>query len=67
MDGFEAARHIRQQPGGQAITLVALTGSGQDTDKKRTKEAGFHHHLVKPARRADLQELFAEQSQQKSA
>jgi CheY-like chemotaxis protein len=67
MDGFEAARHIRQQPGGQAITLVALTGSGQDTDKKRTKEAGFHHHLVKPARRSDLQELFARKSQQKSA
>ena len=67
MDGFEAARHIRQQPGGQAITLVALTGSGQDTDKKRTKEAGFHHHLVKPARRADLQALFARKSRQRSA
>ncbi len=59
MDGFEAARHIRQQPGGQAITLVALTGSGQEEDKRRTKEAGFHRHLVKPASRSDLQELFA--------
>ena len=67
MDGFEAARHIRQRPGGEAITLVALTGSGQEEDKQRTKEAGFHRHLVKPATRPDLQELFAEQSQQKSA
>jgi CheY-like chemotaxis protein/anti-sigma regulatory factor (Ser/Thr protein kinase) len=69
MDGFEAARRIRQQQpsGGQAITLVALTGLGQDEDKQRTKEAGFHHHLVKPAKRSDLQELFAEQSQRKSA
>jgi CheY-like chemotaxis protein len=67
MDGFEAARHIRERPGGQAITLVALTGCGQDTDKKRTKEAGFHHHLVKPATRSDLQELFTKNTQQKSA
>jgi CheY-like chemotaxis protein len=68
MDGFEAARHIRQQPsGGQAITLVALTGLGQDEDKQRTKEAGFHHHLVKPAKRSDLQGLFAKKSRQRSA
>lgn len=67
MDGFEAARLIRQQPGGQAITLVALTGCGQDEDKQRTKEAGFQHHLVKPAKRSDLQGLFAKKSRQRSA
>jgi PAS domain S-box-containing protein len=59
LDGFEAARHIRKRPGGEAITLVALTGSGHEEDKRQTKEAGFHCHLVKPATRSHLQELFA--------
>jgi two-component system CheB/CheR fusion protein len=58
MDGFEAARHIRRRPGGEAITLVALTGSGLEEDKRRSKEAGFDRHLVKPAMRSDLQKLF---------
>jgi PAS domain S-box-containing protein len=66
MDGFEAARHIQQQSWGHAVTLVALTGWGQDEDRQRTKEAGFHHHFVKPATRSDLQDLFAK-LEQKSA
>jgi CheY-like chemotaxis protein len=49
LDGFGAARHIRQQAWGQDMLLVALTGWGQDADKQRTKSAGFDHHLVKPA------------------
>ena len=60
MNGYEAARCIRQQPGGQEVMLVALTGWGQDEDRQRTKDAGFGHHLVKPAGRSDLQRLFAE-------
>lgn len=48
MDGYDAARLIRQQPGGEKIVLVALTGWGQSTDIKRASEAGFDHHLVKP-------------------
>ena len=48
MNGYEAARLIRKQPGGQAIVLIALTGWGQATDKKRASLAGFDHHLVKP-------------------
>ena len=60
MDGFETARRLRQQPGGQEMMLVALTGWGQDADRQRTREAGFRHHLVKPAGRSDLQQLFAE-------
>ncbi len=48
MDGYEAARRIRQVPGGDAIHLVALTGWGQDRDREQTREAGFDDHLVKP-------------------
>lgn len=48
MDGYDAARLIRQQPGGDRILLIALTGWGQSNDKRRASEAGFDHHLVKP-------------------
>lgn len=60
LNGYDAARHIRQQPWGRKMLLVALTGWGQDGDKQRTKEAGFDHHLVKPADPAELQNLLAE-------
>lgn len=59
MNGYEAARHIREQPWGRDMLLVALTGWGQDEDRERTQEAGFDHHLVKPAEPAALQELLA--------
>lgn len=59
MDGYEAARHIRQQPWGEKIVLVAVTGWGQDDDKKRTAEIGFDHHLVKPADPDELRRLFS--------
>ena len=48
MSGYEVARHIRSQPWGRAALLVALTGWGQDEDKRRSAEAGFDHHLTKP-------------------
>lgn len=48
MDGYDAARLIRQQPGGKKMVLIALTGWGQSNDRKRAREAGFDHHLVKP-------------------
>jgi PAS domain S-box-containing protein len=59
MNGYEAARHIRKQPWGRKMLLIALTGWGQDEDKRRTQEAGFDHHLVKPAEPAELQQLLA--------
>ena len=55
MNGYEAARHIRHQPWGEKILLIALTGWGQDADRRKSKAAGFDHHLVKPA---DPQELL---------
>jgi signal transduction histidine kinase/ActR/RegA family two-component response regulator len=47
-NGYEACRHIRQQPWGRDMWLIALTGWGQEDDRRRTEEAGFDHHLVKP-------------------
>jgi PAS domain S-box-containing protein len=49
LDGHETARRIRAQPWGKDMVLVALTGWGQSEDRRRSKEAGFNHHLVKPA------------------
>jgi CheY-like chemotaxis protein len=49
MDGWEAAKRMRAQPGNDAIRLVALTGWGQDGDRDKTRAAGFDQHLVKPA------------------
>jgi signal transduction histidine kinase/ActR/RegA family two-component response regulator len=58
MNGYEAARHIREQPGGKQIVLVALTGWGQEEDKRRAAQAGFDHHLVKPTDLAALLPLL---------
>ncbi|WP_439627070.1 PAS domain S-box protein [Gemmata sp.] len=48
MDGYEVARRLRQQPGLENVVLAALTGWGQKEDRRRTADAGFNHHLVKP-------------------
>jgi CheY-like chemotaxis protein/anti-sigma regulatory factor (Ser/Thr protein kinase) len=48
MDGYEVARQFRQQAGFEDVVLAALTGWGQQEDRRRTMEAGFDHHLVKP-------------------
>jgi PAS domain S-box-containing protein len=67
MNGYEAAQQIRQHPWGRDMVLVALTGWGQDEDKRRTAEAGFDHHLVKPAELSELRKLFALVGQRDSA
>ena len=48
MDGYEVAQSIRKQPSMGSLVLIALTGYGQDEDRRRSREAGFDHHLVKP-------------------
>jgi len=58
-NGYEVARAIRQRLGGE-VKLVALTGWGQDGDRKRALEAGFDHHLTKPVDPGALKELLAE-------
>jgi CheY-like chemotaxis protein len=59
MDGHEVARRVRQRPGGGNTTLIALTGWGQEEDRRRSQAAGFDHHLVKPADIGALQALLA--------
>jgi PAS domain S-box-containing protein len=49
MNGYEVARRIRARPDGRDLRLIALTGWGQEDDRRRGREAGFDHHLVKPA------------------
>lgn len=48
MNGYDACREIRALPGGGWMTIVALTGWGQESHKQRSREAGFDRHLVKP-------------------
>jgi len=48
LDGLEATREIRRRPWGQGIRIIALTAWGQETERRRTREAGMDAHLVKP-------------------
>ena len=59
MDGYEVARRIRAQALARPPAIVALTGWGQAQDRRRAREAGFDHHLVKPADLGQLQALLA--------
>ena len=59
MNGYDAARKIRQQPGGETIFLIALTGWGQDEDRQRSADSGFDLHMVKPVDPAALANLLA--------
>jgi CheY-like chemotaxis protein len=58
LDGYEAARLIREHSSGKPLSLVALTGWGQDEDRRRSQDAGFDHHVVKPVDRRTLLQLF---------
>jgi DNA-binding response OmpR family regulator len=57
-DGYDVARAIRTQQGAD-ITLVALTGWGQDADRRRAIDSGFDYHLVKPVDPDELNALLA--------
>ncbi len=58
LDGYEVARRIRAEPGGDDFLLVALTGYGSPEQKARSLEAGFDHHLVKPVDPKRVQKLL---------
>jgi CheY-like chemotaxis protein len=58
MDGLEVARRIRERPESQDVTLIALTGWGQDEDRERSAIAGFDYHLIKPADVTTLETLL---------
>jgi CheY-like chemotaxis protein len=58
MDGYEVARRVRADPSLRDIKLIALTGWGQEEDRKRSEGAGFDYHLIKPANVSGLETLF---------
>ena len=58
LDGYEVARQVRQNTLGRAVTLIAVTGWGQDRDKARALGAGFNHHLTKPIEPTQLLDLI---------
>jgi signal transduction histidine kinase len=57
MDGYELAERLRQVPGLEGLRLVALTGYGQESDRVKSRAAGFDHHLVKPVDFAAVEAL----------
>jgi CheY-like chemotaxis protein len=58
MDGYTVAEQLRNSPEACGCRLVALTGYGRDSDRRRAEEAGFDLHLVKPVEPAQLQRLL---------
>jgi len=59
LNGYEVAKRLRQDPGLKNVVLVAVTGYGQNADRQASLQAGFNHHLVKPARLEQLQQILA--------
>lgn len=59
LNGYEVCRRIREQPWGQTVMVVALTGWGQEDDRRRTRDAGFNGHLVKPVDHETLIKVLA--------
>jgi signal transduction histidine kinase/DNA-binding response OmpR family regulator len=59
MDGYEVARRLRAQPFGERLVIVAASGYGQEHDRRRSAEAGFDDHLVKPLDPSHLTETLA--------
>jgi CheY-like chemotaxis protein len=59
IDGYEVARRLREEPGLQATTLVAVTGYGRSEDRERVQEAGFDLHLTKPVHPDTVERLLS--------
>jgi CheY-like chemotaxis protein len=62
LDGYEVAKKVRSGALSDQILLVAMTGYGQQTDRDRSRAAGFDHHLVKPAAFRDIEAILAARS-----
>jgi CheY-like chemotaxis protein len=58
MDGYEIAERMRELPESGRTVLIAITGYGQEEDRRRSREAGIDHHLVKPVAPETLQQLL---------
>jgi len=59
LSGLEVAQRVRQHPHGRRVTIIALTGWGQERDRQRSKEAGIDYHFAKPVNLETLRELLA--------
>jgi len=59
LNGYDTCRRLREEPWGRDVTVIALTGWGQDEDRRRSAEAGFDHHLVKPVEPGVLEKILA--------
>jgi CheY-like chemotaxis protein len=59
LNGYEACRSIRQQPWSKGMVLIAVTGWGHEEDRRRSLEAGFDKHMVKPVDPGALMKLLA--------
>ena len=57
MDGYETCRRLFRLPGRESIVIAAVSGYGNEDDRRKSKEAGFDCHSVKPIGRAILEEL----------
>ncbi len=62
LNGYDACRRIREQPWSRGMVIVALTGWGQEEDRRRSAAAGFDHHMVKPVEVDALAKLLSEGS-----
>jgi CheY-like chemotaxis protein len=67
LNGYEVAKQIRNQPRLKNVVLVALTGYGQESDRQASLEAGFNHHLIKPAKLDQVRKILATVAEQCSA
>jgi CheY-like chemotaxis protein len=63
LNGYDAARRIREAPWGTGITLVAISGWGQDSDREKSRAAGFDAHLVKPVEFSALDQILSQVAQ----
>jgi CheY-like chemotaxis protein len=60
MNGYEAARKLRERPWAERLLLVALTGWGQEEDRQKSRNSGFDAHMVKPVEYKALIKFLAE-------
>ena len=60
LNGYEVARRVRQEPWGKSIFLIAMTGFGQEEDRRRSVEAGFDDHMVKPIDLVELEKKLSD-------
>jgi CheY-like chemotaxis protein len=63
LNGYDACRRIRQETWGKGLIIIAMTGWGQEEDRRRAMEVGFNTHLVKPVDTTALMDLLASRSQ----